>query len=122
MFEDALLIDAAGRPTMQHHQAFSRDWDRIKEWSDNIYMPYTVTPIGSRLKPASDMYSAAVGKIDVTRFCYGIPVSVGECSPEAGNILVLPPISGHARHAPRGAPAANPAVGDPSLPPSPPPP
>ena len=45
MFEDALLIDAAGRPTMQHHQAFSRDWDRIKEWSDNIYMPYTVTPM-----------------------------------------------------------------------------
>ena len=94
MFEDALLIDAAGRPTMQHHQAFSRDWDRIKEWSDNIYMPYTVTPIGSRLKPASDMYSAAVGKIDVTRFCYGIPVSVGKCSPEAGNILVLTTIRG----------------------------
>ena len=112
MFEDALLIDAAGRPTMQHHQAFSRDWDRIKEWSDNIYMPYTVTPIGSRLKPASDMYSAAVGKIDVTRFCYGIPVSVGECSPEAGNILVLTTIRGNGRHALGGGTAVNTAVGE----------
>ncbi len=112
MFEDALLIDAAGRPTMQHHQAFSRDWDRIKEWSDNIYMPYTVTPIGSRLKPASDMYSAAVGKIDVTRFCYGIPVSVGECSPEAGNILVLTTIRGNGRHALGRGAAANTAVGE----------
>lgn len=112
MFENALLIDGAGRPTQRHHQAFSQDWDRIKEWSDNVYMPYTVTPIGSRLRPASDMYSATVGRIDVTRFCYGIPVTVGECSPEAGNILVLTTIRGNGRHALGGGSSVNTGVGE----------
>ncbi|MDI9917570.1 helix-turn-helix transcriptional regulator [Rhodococcus sp. IEGM 1379] len=112
MFENALLIDAAGQPTQRHHQAFSQDWDRIKEWSDSVYMPYTVTPIGKRLQPASEMYSASVGRIDITRFCYGIPVTVGECSPEAGNILVLTTVRGNGRHDLGDGSAVDTAVGE----------
>ena len=74
------------------------DWDEIKQWSDQVYMPYVVRPVGRALTPASSMFSAKIADITVTRFCYGIPVTIGEFAPEAGNTIVLTTIQGWTRH------------------------
>ncbi|EME62335.1 AraC family transcriptional regulator [Rhodococcus ruber BKS 20-38] len=76
----------------------STDWDEIRVWSDRVYMPYRVRPSGRLLHPRSSMFSASIGDIVLTRFRYGIPVTVDRLSAEAGNILVLTTIRGHARH------------------------
>ncbi|MDM7487576.1 AraC family transcriptional regulator [Rhodococcus sp. CSLK01-03] len=76
----------------------STDWDEIRAWSDRVYMPYRVRPSGRLLHPRSSMFSASIGDIVLTRFRYGIPVTVDRLSAEAGNILVLTTIRGHARH------------------------
>ncbi|QRE82322.1 AraC family transcriptional regulator [Rhodococcus ruber] len=76
----------------------STDWDEIRTWSDRVYMPYRVRPSGRLLHPRSSMFSASIGDIVLTRFRYGIPVTVDRLSAEAGNILVLTTIRGHARH------------------------
>ncbi|QBJ95441.1 AraC family transcriptional regulator [Rhodococcus sp. ABRD24] len=75
------------------------DWDEIKQWSDTVYMPYEVRPVGRSLAPASSMFSAKIGEMTLTRFCYGVPVTIGEFAPEAGNILVLTTLAGWTRHA-----------------------
>lgn len=75
------------------------DWDAIKQWSDTVYMPYEVRPVGRALVPASDMFSVGIGEMTLTRFSYGIPVALGEFAPEAGNVLVLTTLNGWTRHA-----------------------
>ncbi|MBY0259746.1 helix-turn-helix transcriptional regulator [Methylobacterium sp.] len=98
MLRDALLYDARGNPIQQHHKAFSEDWDEIRNWSSQVYMPYRVSPTGLVSRPNSTMHSAKVGRITVTRFAYGIPVNIRDWSAEAGNAVVLTTIQGHARH------------------------
>lgn len=74
------------------------DWDEIKRWSDSVYMPYVVRPVGRSLTPQSSMFSASVGEMMLTRFCYGVPVTIGEFAQEAGNVLVLTTLQGWTRH------------------------
>lgn len=74
------------------------DWDEIKQWSDAVYMPYSVRPVGRGLVPASDMFSVKIGEMTLTRFSYGIPVALEEFEPEAGNVLVLTTVTGRTRH------------------------
>lgn len=74
------------------------DWDEIKQWSDSVYMPYEVRPVGRSLAPSSSMFSTKIGDMTLTRFSYGIPVALGEFEPEAGNVLVLTTLTGRTRH------------------------
>ncbi len=74
------------------------DWDEIKQWSDSVYMPYDVRPVGRSLAPSSSMFATKIGEMTLTRFSYGIPVALGEFEPEAGNILVLTTLNGRTRH------------------------
>ena len=74
------------------------DWDEIKQWSDAVYMPYSVRPVGRGLVPASDMFSVKIAEMTLTRFSYGIPVALSEFEPEAGNVLVLTTLNGRTRH------------------------
>jgi AraC-like DNA-binding protein len=98
MFERALLVDAHGRPIRQHHRTHSRDWDEVQHFCRTVYMPYRVRPLGNFLKPDATMYAAKVGRITVTRFCYGVPIHLNDFDPKAGNILVLTTMRGHLRH------------------------
>ncbi|ATN37248.1 AraC family transcriptional regulator (plasmid) [Rhizobium sp. ACO-34A] len=112
MLRDALLYDAAGNPIRQHHKVFSADWEEIKDWSNKVYMPYLVSPTGKVISPQSTMHSAKVGRITVTRFAYGIPVSICDWSQDAGNAVVLTTIGGHARHDSNRADAVETGVGE----------
>lgn len=98
LLEHALLTDVSGRPIRQHHKNFSTEWDEISDWSDRVYMPYRVLPIGQAIKPHATMHSSRIGELTLTRFGYGVAVSIDDFSPEAGNALMLTTIRGNARH------------------------
>lgn len=98
MFEHALLFDAQGKPIQHHHRTQSNDWDEIRAFCDNVYMAYDVQPLGRSLRPNASMYSAQVGQIIATRFCYGVPVSLSSFDPDDGKVLVLTTLRGGVRH------------------------
>jgi AraC-like DNA-binding protein len=98
MLETALLYDAAGRPLRQDHRTRSTDWDEVQAFCRDVYMPYTVRPLGKLSRPKATMYSARVGRITVTRFSYGVPIHLQDFDPAAGNILVLNTLRGSLRH------------------------
>ncbi|HMN73465.1 MAG TPA: helix-turn-helix transcriptional regulator [Rhodoblastus sp.] len=98
MFEKALLVDSRGRPIQQHHRTHSTDWDEVRHFCRSVYMPYRVQPLGRFSRPNATMYSARIGRITVTRFCYGVPIHLDQFDAAAGNILVLTTIRGGLRH------------------------
>lgn len=98
MLEQALLCDGAGRPIAQDGRTASRDWDEVQEFCRRVYMPYRVRPAGRGLLPDATMRSAAIGRITMTRFSYGVPIRLDRFDREAGNILVLNTIAGSLRH------------------------
>lgn len=99
MLKNSLLDDVQNNPVLQPYKHCSEDWDEIKWWSDQMYMPYTVEPIGQGLKPQSSMHSVQVGSMIVTRFKYGIPVHIYDWDQAAGNILLLTTLEGRGSHA-----------------------
>ena len=98
MFENALLLDAEGKPIKQLHRTHSVDWDEVRVFCNCVYMPYSVQPLGRYHRPNATMYSAKVGRITATRFCYGVPVHLRDFDPGPGNILVLTTLQGQLRH------------------------
>ena len=98
LLEQALLTDVSGKPIQQHHKNFSTEWDEISDWSDRVYMPYRVCPVGQAIKPCASMHSSRIGELTLTRFAYGVAVSIDDFSPDAGNALLLTTVRGNARH------------------------
>lgn len=95
---DVLILDADGRPIERHRLVASRDWDEIRQWSDQVYMPYQVTPQGRARTPDSVLDAVRIGHFVLSRFRYGIPVHLREFAPEAGCGMVLTTVGGAARH------------------------
>lgn len=95
---NVLVRDADGRPSKRHRLVASSEWDEIRTWSDKVYMPYTVSPIGRLIRPDSVLDAASIGHFTLSRFKYGIPVNIKDFSPDAGTGMVLTTIEGSARH------------------------
>lgn len=112
LLDHALLTDVSGKPIRQQHKVFSTEWDEISAWSDRVYMPYRVTPKGQAIKPRATMHSSTIGELTLTRFGYGVAVSVDDFSPEAGNALLLTTIGGNARHWTQRSDTEDTAVGE----------
>lgn len=93
-----LVRDAHGQPSTRHRLVASSHWDEIRTWSDQVYMPYTVTPLGRARVPDSVLDAARIGHFTLSRFKYGIPVNICDFSPEAGTGMVLTTLRGSARH------------------------
>ena len=96
--DNALLLDAKGRPIGDARRTRSRDWDEVREFCDKVYMPYRVKPLGHSGAPDAVMHGARVRRITVTRFRYGVPIALEDFDSGAGNILVLTTLGGHLRH------------------------
>lgn len=96
--EDALLVDAKGNATDENELLLSKDFDEIRLWSDQVYMPYRVDPIGKYIRPDSTLHAINIGSMIISRFSYGIPVHLHEFSMDAGVGMVLTTIKGHAKH------------------------
>lgn len=112
MIRRVLVTDAQGQPSERHRLVASRDWDDIRQWSDRIYMPYNVTPIGRARTPDSVLDATRVGHFTLSRFKYGIPVNIKDFSPESGTGMVLTTLSGSARHWSEANAYADTGVGD----------
>lgn len=95
---DVLVVDQKGQSTQRHRLVASSDWDDIRTWSDHVYMPYTVSPIGKFRTPESVLDAMQIGHFTLSRFKYGIPVNIQHFSPEAGTGMVLTTLQGSARH------------------------
>lgn len=74
------------------------DWDRIRSWTDDKYMPFDVRPVGRGITPASSMFSVSIGDVVMTHFSYGVEVDLADFDPDAGNVLVLTTLRGWTRH------------------------
>lgn len=99
MLQESLIQDYRGKPIPQAHKNISMDWDEIKIWSDQVYMPYSAQPVGKGLLPDSSMHSVSVADMIVTRFKYGIPVYLDKWNQDKGHIILLTTIEGHGQHA-----------------------
>lgn len=93
-----LVRDAQGQPITRHRLVASSHWDEIRTWSDQVYMPYAVSPLGRARVPDSVLDAAQIGHFTLSRFKYGIPVNICDFSPEAGTGMVLTTLNGSARH------------------------
>ncbi|MND88608.1 transcriptional regulator EutR [compost metagenome] len=99
MLENCLIYNNRGEEIPQRHKNISNDWDEIKYWSDQVYMPYNARPVGKGLLPDSSMHSIQVADMIVTRFKYGIPVYLDQWNQDKGNIILLTTIEGQGKHA-----------------------
>ncbi|WP_198552273.1 AraC family transcriptional regulator [Macromonas nakdongensis] len=93
-----LVRDHLGQPSARHRLVASRDWDDIRQWSDRVYMPYRVTPLGKSRTPDSVLDACRIGHFTLSRFKYGIPVNIRDFSSETGTGMVLTTLQGSARH------------------------
>lgn len=75
----------------------SCDWDEIAVVTNDAYMPYRVTPTGSRA-PASFHYAFQLGGFTLSRFRYGAGVVLDRFEPESGRGIVLTTLNGEVRH------------------------
>ncbi|BFM08842.1 AraC family transcriptional regulator [Halioxenophilus aromaticivorans] len=94
----ALLFDETGAATSNHELVKSSDFDEIRLWSDKVYMPYTVDPIGKNIRPNSSLHALEIGSMKISRFRYGIPVHLHDFSSDTGVGMVLTTLQGYARH------------------------
>ena len=57
----ALILDGHGRPTSEHELVRSKSFDEIRNWTEKVYMPYAVRPLGRRSEPDSILHAANIG-------------------------------------------------------------
>jgi len=95
--QNALVVDASGGTTDRNQLIISRDFEELREWTNQVYMPYTVTPEGRR-DPDSALYAVTIGSMILSRFHYGIPVHLNEFSRGPGMGIALTTIRGKSRH------------------------
>lgn len=110
--KDALLFDVKGNFTDKNELILSKNFDEIRLWSDKVYMPYVVDPIGRHIKPNSSLHAINIGSMIISRFSYGIPVHLHEFSMDAGVGMVLTTLRGHARHWHDNCSASDTKIGD----------
>ncbi|MGT2433193.1 AraC-like ligand-binding domain-containing protein [Cupriavidus basilensis] len=109
---NALVTDAQGQASSRYRLVASSEWDDIRQWSDRIYMPYSVTPTGRPRRPDSVLDATRIGHFTLSRFKYGIPVHISDFSPAAGTGMVLTTLRGTARHWTEPNAFADTGVGD----------
>ena len=108
----ALLYDKNGQATRQNELVKSQNFDEIRQWSDKIYMPYSVDPIGKNIRPNSTLHALKIGSMTVSRFRYGIPVHLHDFSTDSGVGLVLTTLQGNAKHWQNSTNSVDAGVGD----------
>jgi len=95
--QNALVVDASGATTDRNELIVSRDFDELREWTNQVYMPYTVHP-GAAHDPDSALYAVSIGSMILSRFHYGMPVHLDEFSRGPGMGMALTTIRGKSRH------------------------
>ena len=98
MLQEALIVDATGRPIRHDGRTHSSNWDEVQEFCRNVYMPYRVMPLDPASRPDATLIRARAGQVILTRFSYGTGIHLDRFDPDAGNVLVLNTLQGALRH------------------------
>jgi hypothetical protein len=98
LLERALLYDAQGQPLLSGKLNASRDWADVNAFCNRVYMPLVTRPLVEGSDPNATLRTLSVGRIVLSRFCFGVPTKADEFDPSSGNIIVVNTIRGSVRH------------------------
>jgi hypothetical protein len=89
MLDSALLNDAHGAPLLDGKLNDSRDWAEVNAFCHKAYMPLATRPLVKGSDPDATLRMLRVGKIVLSRFCFGTATKADEFDPASGNIIVV---------------------------------
>ncbi|MCJ8150997.1 MULTISPECIES: AraC family transcriptional regulator [Shinella] len=98
MLEHALLYDAQGQPLLSGRLNASRDWSEVNAFCHRVYMPLATRPLVAGADPNATLRTLSIGRIVLSRFCFGVPTRADEFDPSSGNIIVVNTMRGGVRH------------------------
>lgn len=98
MLEHALLYDAQGQPLLSGRLNASRDWSEVNAFCHRVYMPLATRPLVAGSDPNATLRTLSIGRIVLSRFCFGVPTRADEFDPTSGNIIVVNTMRGGVRH------------------------
>lgn len=98
MLEHALLYDAQGQPLLSGKLNASREWAQVNSFCHRVYMPLATRPLVVGSDPNATLRTLSVGRIVLSRFCFGVPTKADEFDPSSGNIIVVNTMRGSVRH------------------------
>ena len=99
MLEHALLYDAQGQPLLSGKLNASREWAQVNAFCHRVYMPLATRPLVAGADPNATLRTLPIGRIVLSRFCFGVPTRADEFDPSSGNIIVVNTMRGRVRHA-----------------------
>lgn len=98
MLQNALLYDAQGQPLLSGKLNASRDWAEVNAFCHRVYMPLVARPLIDGADPNATLRTLSIGRIILSRFCFGVPTKADEFDPSSGNIIVVNTMRGSVRH------------------------
>ena len=112
MLESALVKDAHGSPLLDGRLNSSREWAEVNAFCHRAYMPLATRPLVKGADPDSTLRMLRVGKIVLSRFCFGTATKADEFDPSSGNIIVVNTLRGSVRHPVKDGSSIDSKVGD----------
>ena len=94
MLDSALLNDAQGAPLLTGKLNDSRDWSEVNAFCHKAYMPLATRPLVKGSDPDATLRMLGIGRIILSRFCFGTPTRADEFDPASGNIIVVDTLRG----------------------------
>ena len=98
MLEHALLYDAQGQPLLSGKLNASREWAEVNAFCNRVYMPLAARPLVAWSDPNATLRTLSIGRIVLSRFCFGVPTKADDFDPSSGNIIVVNTMRGSVRH------------------------
>ena len=98
MLEQALLYDAQGQPLLSGKLNASREWAQVNAFCNRVYMPLAARPLVAGADPNATLRTLSIGRIVLSRFCFGVPTKADDFDPSSGNIIVVNTMRGSVRH------------------------
>lgn len=89
MLEHALLYDAQGQPLLSGRLNASREWAEVNAFCNRVYMPLAARPLVEGADPNATLRTLSIGRIILSRFCFGVPTKADEFDSSSGNIIVV---------------------------------
>ncbi|WP_418137883.1 helix-turn-helix domain-containing protein [Agrobacterium sp. El2ro-1b] len=98
MLENALVYDVHGQPLLNGKLNASREWAEVNAFCNRVYMPLAARPLIKGADPNATLRTLSIGRIILSRFCFGVPTKADEFDPSSGNIIVVNTMRGSVRH------------------------
>lgn len=112
VLDHALLYDVTGKPLLEGRLNGSREWSEVDAFCHRVYMPLAARPLVKGTDPNATLRTLSIGRIVLSRFCFGVPTRADEFDPASGNIIVVNTLRGSVRHPLNGSNNVDTVMGD----------